>query len=89
LVNYLTNCKIIIPTENKLSITPNPFNGTLYLNLARTADTKIGVVIYNSLGQKVYTDSFNHLAGIATHDINLNQLSRGVYFITIYTNDNK
>ena len=89
LVNYLNNCKIIIPAENKLAITPNPFNGTLYLNLERTADTKVDIVIYNSLGQKVYTDSFNHLAGIATHGINLNQLSKGVYYVTVYTNDNK
>ena len=89
LVNYLNNCKIIIPTENKLKLSPNPFNGTLYLNLERTADTKVGIVIHNTSGQKVYTESFNHLAGIATHDINLNHLSRGVYYITVYTNDNK
>jgi hypothetical protein len=89
LVNYLNTCKIIIPTENKLTITPNPFNGLLYINLERTADTKVELIIHNSLGQKVYTDSFNHLAGIATHEINLNQLSRGVYFVTVYANDNK
>ncbi len=89
LVNYLNNCKIIIPSENKLTISPNPFNGTLYLNLQRITDTKIGIVIYNSLGQKVYSDAFNHLAGIATHDINLNHLSRGVYYVTVYTNDKK
>ena len=89
LVNYLNNCKIIIPAENKLTISPNPFNGTLYINLERTSDTKISIVIHSSLGQKVYTDAFNHLAGIATHEINLNHLSRGVYYVTVYANDNK
>jgi hypothetical protein len=89
LVNYLNNCKIIIPTENKLTITPNPFNGLLYINLERTADTKVELIIHNSLGQKVYTDSFNHLTGIASHEINLNQLSRGMYFVTVYMNGKK
>ena len=89
LVNYLNNCKIIIPAENKLTISPNPFSSLLYINLERTADTKVGVVIHNSLGQKIYTDSFNHLAGIGFHEINLSQLSRGMYFVTIYMNGNK
>ncbi len=89
LVNYLNNCKIIIPTENKLTISPNPFNGLLYINLERTADTKVELIIHNSVGQKVYTDAFNHLTGIASHEINLNQLSRGMYFVTVYLNGKK
>ena len=89
LVNYLNNCKIIIPTENKLTISPNPFNGVLYINLERTADTKVELIIHNSVGQKVYTDAFNHLTGIASHEINLNQLSRGMYFVTVYLNGKK
>lgn len=89
LVNYLNNCKIITPTENNLTITPNPFNGLLYINLERTADTKVELIIHNSLGQKVYTEAFNHLTGIASHEINLNQLSRGMYFVTVYMNGKK
>lgn len=65
-------------TENKtnnLNIYPNPNHGQFNLNLP---EEDCDIVIYNSLGQKV----FNRQAKGLTN-LNLESLNNGVYFVTV------
>jgi hypothetical protein len=88
-VNYLNNCKIIIPNQNNITISPNPFTDNFFINLERTADTKVDVIVVNTLGQKLHSETFTHLAGIGAHEINMRQASRGIYFVTVFLNGKK
>lgn len=88
-VNYLNNCKIIIPNQNNITISPNPFTDNFFINLERTADTKVDVIVVNALGQKLHSETFTHLAGIGAHEINMRQTSRGIYFVTVFMNGKK
>jgi hypothetical protein len=88
-VNYLNNCKIIIPNQNNITISPNPFTDNFFINLERTADTKVDVIVVNALGQKLHSETFTHLAGIGAHEINMRQASRGIYFVTVFMNGKK
>jgi uncharacterized delta-60 repeat protein len=79
----------IVPTKYSLSQNyPNPFNPTtkLKFDIARLSDTKI--VVYNIMGREVQT-LVNESLQPGTYEISFDgsELSSGVYFYRIITND--
>jgi hypothetical protein len=58
----------------------------LYTNLAKASSVKI--FIYATHGSKVFEKAFNAFAGANTFEIiNLGYLSKGVYVVTVITDD--
>ncbi len=72
-----------------LSFYPNPAssNGTIEVTLKE--NSKMEIVIMNSVGQKVYSTSLTGNAGSNKVDVNLSNLSNGLYFYQVKIDNNK
>lgn len=70
-------------TVSNLNFYPNPAssNGTIEVSLVENA--KMEIVVMNSVGQTVYTTSFEGTSGNNKVDINLSNLSTGLYFYQV------
>jgi hypothetical protein len=70
-------------TVSDLNFYPNPAssNGTIEVSLVENA--KMDIVVMNSVGQTVYTSSFEGTSGHNKVDINLSNLSAGLYFYQV------
>ena len=66
-----------INRKNKINIYPNPVESILYV---KTDKYLKSVDVYDQLGRKVLTEN--------KKDINVNQLSKGIYILKIVTTDN-
>jgi len=84
-VNYSQSCTVL--TE-KISISPNPVADRLFILIARNSSAKATILIHNASGQKVYS-STQQVSGAQTIAIPMKQISRGVYFVTIFLDDKK
>ena len=69
-----------------LSVFPNPNNGQFTLKVESVVAKRMNVVIFNSLGSLVYTEQLS-INGTLNKNINLSNLSKGVYFIRLQTNE--
>lgn len=67
---------------------PNPFNPTTNFRFSLPKDQTVSLKFYNSMGQEVatYIDGFLK-AGVYNVDFDGSQLSSGIYFYTLKTND--
>ncbi len=72
-----------------LSFYPNPAstNGTIDVNLKENA--KMDITVMNSVGQALYTTTVNGNAGSNKVDVNLSNLSSGIYFYQVKIANNK
>ena len=87
-VNNNQVCNTVI-LENKISISPNPVSTDLKIEITRATDARINIVIQNTLGQKVYSNSFQQAAGTQEQIIPMKRMSRGTYFVTVYVDNKK
>lgn len=67
---------------------PNPFNPTTAIRFSLPVAGSVKLDVFNTLGQRVASESFVRNAGIGTIDFNASRLTSGVYFYTL-TFDNK
>jgi len=89
------SCPIVTGIKNEsssiatLSFYPNPAttNGTIDVVLKENA--KMDIVVMSSIGQTVYTTSVNGTAGSIKVDVNLSNLSNGIYFYQVKIANNK
>ena len=65
---------------------PNPFNPSTQINYSLAKDSKVRIIIYNTLGQKV-KELVNKKESAGNHKIefNANTLSSGLYFYRFET----
>ena len=66
------------------SVYPNPTNGIIHLNISKMISNGL-IRITNINGQEVYNQKMND---ITNSTISLSNLSKGIYFIRIYNNEN-
>ena len=64
------------------SVSPNPSNGELKINVSSTNATNYVVNVRNMLGQTVYTDNLS-VNGTKTMNLDLTGSEKGVYFVTL------
>ena len=69
--------------QNSLEIYPNPNNGVFKINLNKTEN--VSITVYDLIGSKIKL--FENINSFPIQ-INLNELSDGVYYVKINT-DNK
>jgi len=67
---------------------PNPFNEKTEIKFVNTNNNDIQFAVYNVVGAKVYSNSFETDKGINTITIHANSFTPGVYFYSI-TNGNE
>ena len=92
-VNYSNSCLPPPPppiiTENAVKIFPNPVLKNLFVKIDRVSNTKIGIVIHNTSGQLVYSNTYQQETGSNTEAIDLSTLAKGIYIVSVYTDDKK
>lgn len=67
--------------EPNLSLSPNPANKFIYLDIEMPNDGQVEIVIYSMTGQLVFRNEMNLEKGIHYKEINLQRYEQGVYFV--------
>ena len=68
--------------NNSISVTPNPSNGKITIDIAFDTESQNDIVIYNSLGQVVmHVD--HALISKAKYTVDLQNEASGIYFVTV------
>jgi hypothetical protein len=88
-VNYTNPCNINPVLENAILITPNPVTDFLNVRISRTSAAKVGIVVFNAAGQKVYANQYQQPGGVQNIRVSMQQMQAGTYFITVYLDDQK
>jgi len=84
-VNYRQACTSII---EKITISPNPVTERLSILIARNSIARATIIIHNGAGQKIYSKT-QLVSGSQIVYIPMKQISRGIYFVSIYLNGKK
>jgi hypothetical protein len=68
---------------------PNPANDIVYLEWVNTNLESLDVIVYNSLGQPVFSKTYTGLSpGLNQVELYVSNLAEGIYFAT-YTTGNQ
>jgi len=81
-------------TANEVSsaeVFPNPFNESTNVEITTgDLDNSVTIRVVNFLGQQVYVETLNVASSsVVRHNVAMNELSKGVYFLTVETNTSK
>jgi hypothetical protein len=85
------NCRIMngeeVETEakvvNSISLYPNPTSGKTTLTINSGTDGKFNLRVFDVIGKVLIHEDFSLSEGLNTKEINLENASRGIYFVTI------
>ena len=77
--NGVLSTENITESNNSVSIYPNP--ATSQINLKSSKNIIQGIVLFNSLGKKIFSQKLNSM----NYKLNTNQFVKGVYFLKIET----
>ena len=72
-----------ISNKSIISISPNPSNGLINLELSNIKNSTWNIIITNEIGQNVYNENYSN----SKETIDLSGLSSGVYMIKITSNE--
>jgi len=81
-----TNCNntsVEDEATNNFNIYPNPNNGMFNISFTFETSNNISLNIYNSLGELVFEEYLNNYSGEYNNTIDLDSYGKGIYFITI------
>ncbi|MBC7865649.1 MAG: T9SS type A sorting domain-containing protein, partial [Bacteroidia bacterium] len=79
-----TDVPYIINPTNEVIVYPNPANNILYVNTNSKKEGTITIKLLNVMGQLVSTKTIANSTG-GTFDIDLSNVSAGVYFVNVST----
>jgi PKD repeat protein len=66
-----------------MRVHPNPSSGLFTLDFDVNGSEDVSVVVYNTLGQKISNQNFGTVEGKFTSDIDLTQMSAGLYMMQV------
>lgn len=72
-----------------LKVSPNPFTGSVLVSLDERTNTTSCILIRNVLGQEVFRKMTENFRLDDDEEINLDFLSKGIYFLEVHINDIK
>jgi hypothetical protein len=73
-----------ISFQRSLKVAPNPNNGQFSVQFTTDYAGMVQVELLNLLGQKVYTESFNHSEGLNSFKVDKKSISKGVYLFNVF-----
>lgn len=79
----VTGITIVQGDNLNYSIYPNPFSGTLWIKNLSVGSEKIGITVFNSMGEIVWIEK----EVVADKEIDLSALSKGVYYLQLTGED--
>jgi len=71
--------------NEQLSIFPNPTRDLITISFEAKTLQDININILNSIGQQIYTSTFNNHIGTLNEKVDLSSFSEGLYFVKITT----
>jgi serine protease AprX len=71
------------PVTEKVTLSPNPVSDNLNLLIARNTDINFEVLVYNTLGQRIYVLNKQQAKGAYTTKIPMSNTQKGIYYVTI------
>ncbi|MFK7949282.1 MAG: T9SS type A sorting domain-containing protein [Saprospiraceae bacterium] len=74
---------------NEVSIFPNPVENKLNLNIELDKVFDGQLIISNTVGQTMLQQNISQRNNLSNYQIDVNGLSKGLYFITITNDDNR
>ncbi len=81
------NVNKVVNPMNSVNVYPNPAQNVLYIDVNASQASDMNVTVYNITGQKVLDQSVSALStGVNTRNINISNLTSGVYFVTVTAN---
>ena len=69
--------------ENTVSISPNPSNGTFLITYGLNENQKVEIEIIDASGKRIYKKKHQDSQGMVSHQINLKNVSDGMYSIQL------
>jgi len=89
IVNNTQTCNTA--TGNSVTVKQDDVFENVNIAISRTTAAKVGIVIQNALGQRVYKDEFQQPVGNLALTIPLKKFSRskGVYYVSVYIDNKK
>jgi hypothetical protein len=72
-------------STNVLNVFPNPTNGTFNISVSNVNSLELMITIVDIQGKEVFTSSDKNVSGTFKKQINLEELSKGVYYIKVNT----
>lgn len=86
-IEHLPACVNV--NQNNILVGPNPVHENLGISITRTANTRVGIVIQNAAGQRIYRNQYIQDAGSQLINIPFSGKPRGAYVVTIYFDGKK
>jgi hypothetical protein len=82
----------IVENKNKLALeslnfSRNPSSGKFNINFTSAAKGDLNVLVKDLQGRSLFSDSVKNFSGDYHHEINLGEVNKGIYLITISQND--
>ena len=74
---------INLSIENTVSISPNPSNGTFVITYGLNENQKVELEIIDASGKRIYKRKYLDTEGMVSHQINLKNVSDGMYSIQL------
>lgn len=71
---------------NATRVFPNPANDVLNIEVNASQSSLMEISVYNIMGQKVMEENAQILMGINQHNLNISNLTNGIYFVTVKAN---
>ncbi|WP_299818701.1 S8 family serine peptidase [uncultured Pontibacter sp.] len=75
-----------LDAANGLKVYPNPNTGKFTVSFAVATPDKVKVVLVNSIGKVVFENTQSRASGTHDQQVNLSNLSTGVYILQVHTN---
>ncbi len=82
-ISNVTGINLLAANNSQLSVYPNPSSGQFTLNL--NGSGYISLKIYNEVGGEIYSQQLNESGQNKNLDINLSNVSNGIYFLQVQT----
>lgn len=88
-VGYAVGIEEEAKADYNFEVAPNPNNGVFNVTLDNFAGETIQLEVYNEVGAIAYTEQLTDNSGGAylQHQLNLSNLTEGIYFIRVVSND--
>ena len=87
-MDYILPVSDLNKLEIGLEVIPNPNSGIFSVQLTGKPSAKaMDLVVLDALGRSVYAESLAQFSGFMQKDLNLSELSKGIYFLGLYSGD--